>query len=187
MYGADATLLGLFCRSDTLLLLAFMSVYNLKSSWYITTISDQLRELAAAGAFDDATAVAIADTFNVAFPLGAGLCGGGNVRSFVGVEFGATRELLLNADEADRRRRRRRRLGVRRAPRRWLRGVVVGVVVGRCVGAELVEERTQLDGRPPRRRRARLGVPRRDGARAEQGEGDAPRRAAATAAASERL
>ena len=74
MYGADATLLGLFCRSDTLLLLAFMSVYNLKSSWYITTISDQLRELAAAGAFDDATAVAIADTFNVAFPLGAGLC-----------------------------------------------------------------------------------------------------------------
>ena len=74
MYGSDATLLGLFCRSDTLLLLAFMSVYNLKSSWYITTISDQLRELAAAGAFDDATAVAIADTFNVAFPLGAGLC-----------------------------------------------------------------------------------------------------------------
>jgi len=54
-----------FFRYDTMLLLAFMSVYNLKSSFYITTFEDQMLEL-----FPIDTAESLALTFDAAFPVG---------------------------------------------------------------------------------------------------------------------
>jgi len=55
-----------FCRKDTLLLLWFMSTYNLKSSFFITTFKDEVFAL-----FNDVdTAERISTIFNLAFPLG---------------------------------------------------------------------------------------------------------------------
>ena len=39
----DATLYSLFIRPDTILLLLFMATYNLKSSFYIMSFSDEVR------------------------------------------------------------------------------------------------------------------------------------------------
>jgi hypothetical protein len=52
-------------RADTVLLLGFMSVMNLKSSLYITTFAEE-----AALLFPSSLAQALATTFNLAFPLG---------------------------------------------------------------------------------------------------------------------
>ena len=62
---AAPTFLEQFLRRDTLLMLMFMAVYNLKSSFYITTFADQAKS-----AFDAETADSLAMTFDLAFPLG---------------------------------------------------------------------------------------------------------------------
>ena len=67
-----------FCRSDTLLLLLFMAIYNLKSSFYITTMADQMNELFPPGGGGEGnelggygdTAERLSLTFDVAFPVG---------------------------------------------------------------------------------------------------------------------
>ena len=82
-----------FCRSDTLLLLLFMAIYNLKSSFYITTMADQMSELFPPGGSDGdgggvggggggdggggdggygdgGVAEQLALTFDIAFPVG---------------------------------------------------------------------------------------------------------------------
>jgi len=56
---------GQFCRTDTMLLVAFMATFNLKCSFTLTTIADQMGQL-----FDHDTATQLATAFNVAFPLG---------------------------------------------------------------------------------------------------------------------
>jgi len=53
-----------FCRLDTALILAFMSLHNLKATFFITTFADHMNEL-----FDAETAASLAQTFNVAFPV----------------------------------------------------------------------------------------------------------------------
>ena len=66
LYDSETSLVELFWRSDTLLLLLFMSVYNLRSAFYIATLSDQMTAL-----FDDgAEAARVQATFDVAFPVG---------------------------------------------------------------------------------------------------------------------
>ena len=57
--------LSVFCRNDTRLMLCFMGLFNLKSSFYIATFAEQMR-----GLFLPSTAVSLADTFNIAFPVG---------------------------------------------------------------------------------------------------------------------
>ena len=59
------TFASFFFRADTVLLLGFMSVMNLKSSLYITTFAEE-----AALLFPSSLAQALATTFNLAFPLG---------------------------------------------------------------------------------------------------------------------
>ena len=66
--SAPASFLSYFCRSDTRLLLAFMGVFNLKSSFYIATFATQM-----SGMFFPPTASMLATTFNIAFPVG-GFC-----------------------------------------------------------------------------------------------------------------
>ena len=61
----DNTFLSCLARRDTALMLLFMVVYNLKSSFYITTFADQMSLL-----FPDPVAKGLATTFNIAFPLG---------------------------------------------------------------------------------------------------------------------
>jgi len=73
--GSEAapTFLSVFLRTDTLLMLGFMAVFNLKSSFYIATFATQMR-----GLFYEPTAISLSETFNIAFPVG-GFC-----TSFVG-------------------------------------------------------------------------------------------------------
>ena len=52
-------------RRDTKLLLMFMAIYNLKSSFYIETSADEARLV-----FDTKSAASITKTFDVAFPVG---------------------------------------------------------------------------------------------------------------------
>jgi MFS family permease len=78
--AADTSLVAQFLRADTLLLLTLMSVYNLKSSFFIVSFSDQARSFG----FAEGTPEALDLTFNVAFPLG------GLLASIVGI-------LLLHA------------------------------------------------------------------------------------------
>jgi len=54
-----------FCRTDTLLLFSFAALFNLKGSFYITTLADQQ-----AAEFPADVARGLADTFNWAFPVG---------------------------------------------------------------------------------------------------------------------
>jgi MFS family permease len=62
---SKASLLGMMLRADTALLLVFMAVYNLKSSFYIVSLQSQL------ATFLPPTRVqAISTAFNFAFPLG---------------------------------------------------------------------------------------------------------------------
>ena len=60
--------LSVFCRTDTRLLLCFMGLFNLKSSFYIATFASQMK-----GMFHGPTAESLSETFNVAFPVG-GFC-----------------------------------------------------------------------------------------------------------------
>ena len=60
--------LACYCRADTRLLLCFMALFNLKSSFYIATFASQ-----SAAMFYPPTAESLADTFNFAFPVG-GFC-----------------------------------------------------------------------------------------------------------------
>ena len=62
---AGASFLSVFCRNDTRLMLCFMGLFNLKSSFYIATFAAQMR-----GMFLPPTADSLADTFNIAFPVG---------------------------------------------------------------------------------------------------------------------
>ena len=61
----QASFLQCFCRLDTMLLLGFMAVMNLKSSLFITTFAEEASLL-----FEGETADALATTFNLAFPIG---------------------------------------------------------------------------------------------------------------------
>ena len=63
-----ASFLTYFCRTDTRLLLCFMGVFNLKSSFYIATFATQV-----SGMFFAPTAASLSTTFNIAFPVG-GFC-----------------------------------------------------------------------------------------------------------------
>ena len=53
-------------RADSLLLMATMSIANLKATYYIVSVSEELRAL-----FPSSTAAQLDTVFNVAFPLGA--------------------------------------------------------------------------------------------------------------------
>ena len=68
------TLRHLFVRGDTILLLLFMSMYNLVSSFYIVTIKEQLATFLSSGEAD-----AISLTFNIALPVGGALSSVGTV------------------------------------------------------------------------------------------------------------
>jgi MFS family permease len=57
--------LSFFCRMDTKLMLCFMAVYNLKSSFYIATFSSEMNAM-----FFRPTADSLTNTFNIAFPVG---------------------------------------------------------------------------------------------------------------------
>ena len=63
-----ASFLSHFNRTDTRLLLCFMGLFNLKSSFYIATFATQMN-----GMFFSPTADSLAQTFNIAFPIG-GFC-----------------------------------------------------------------------------------------------------------------
>lgn len=58
---------ALMMRKDTVLLLCFMSLYNLKSAFYIESISDQVRRI---GGVDESQAKSLDLTFDIAFPVG---------------------------------------------------------------------------------------------------------------------
>lgn len=58
---------ALMMRKDTVLLLCFMSLYNLKSAFYIESISDQVRRI---GGVDESQAKNLDLTFDIAFPVG---------------------------------------------------------------------------------------------------------------------
>lgn len=60
--------MSVFCRTDTRLILMFMGLFNLKSSFYIATFAEQMK-----GMFFPPTADSLANTFNIAFPVG-GFC-----------------------------------------------------------------------------------------------------------------
>ena len=69
-YTQKTTFRTLFLRTDTCFLFVFMSVYNLKSSFYIVTLRDQL----SAAGISSAEADRVSTTFNLAFPIGGLLC-----------------------------------------------------------------------------------------------------------------
>lgn len=60
-----ASILACLRRKDTLLLVLFMSLYNLNSAFYIESISDQIR-----ASFAEPTAKRLDLTFDLAFPIG---------------------------------------------------------------------------------------------------------------------
>ena len=64
-YTPGDTLCQLMCRGDTAMLLTFMAAFNLRSAFYISTMSDMLE-----ANFGRATADAVSELFNVAFPVG---------------------------------------------------------------------------------------------------------------------
>jgi len=66
LYEGEGSLPKLFLRTDTLLLLTFMATFNLKSSFYIVSLEDQLT----AFGLSLSTVNSISTTFNTAFPVG---------------------------------------------------------------------------------------------------------------------
>ena len=64
----SVSFLSVFCRTDTKLLLGFMALFNLKSSFYIATFATQMQDM-----FAPTTAEKLATSFNIAFPVG-GFC-----------------------------------------------------------------------------------------------------------------
>ena len=63
--SAPPSFVSVFCRTDTRLILTFMGLFNLKSSFYIATFATQMR-----GMFYAPTAESLSSTFNFAFPVG---------------------------------------------------------------------------------------------------------------------
>jgi hypothetical protein len=66
LYSAEDSVWSLFVRRDTMLLLVFMSAFNLKSSFYIVSLRDQLAALGLPAAAVEQTS----NLFNLAFPIG---------------------------------------------------------------------------------------------------------------------
>ena len=56
--AAEPSFVAVFCRNDTRLMLLFMGLFNLKSSFYIATFASQMK-----GMFYAPTADALATTF----------------------------------------------------------------------------------------------------------------------------